>query len=87
MSVPIGLLGARVLGVVLGEEEVGQHRRDDDVDEGVEGGGANDFMDMKRESREGQTVSPWLTGLGQSRNRWEREGIPHVDGDALAAVV
>lgn len=82
MSVPVGLLGARVLGVVLGEEEVGHQGRDDDVDEGVEGGGANDFVDMERQGREGQTISPRLAGFGQSRNRGEREGIPHVDGDA-----
>lgn len=77
MSVPVGLLGARVLRIVLGEKEVGQHGRNDDVDKGVEGGGANDFVDMERQGREGQTVGPWLAGLGQSRNRGEREGIPH----------
>lgn len=82
MGIPVGLLGARVLGVVLGEEKVGQDGRDDDVDKGVEGGGANNFMDMERQGRQGETVGPWLGGLGQSWNRGEREGVPHVDAAA-----
>lgn len=54
VGVPVGLLAPRVLGVVLGEEEVRDDRRDDHLDEGVEERGADHLVHVEGQRREGE---------------------------------
>lgn len=46
MGIPVGFLAARVPRVVLRREPVGENGRHDEVDEGVEEGGAEDLVDV-----------------------------------------
>ena len=78
VGVPVGLLGAAVVWVVLGEEEVGEERRDGDMDEGVEGGGAEDLVDVQRQGGKREQLGQGLDGLAQRRNRREGERIAHL---------
>lgn len=60
MGIPVGLFGAVVLGVVFREEGVGDDGGEDGVHKGVEGGGAEDFVDVQRESGEVKGVGVGL---------------------------
>jgi len=64
MGVPVCFLCAVVLGVVLGKEEIGQQRGDDGVDNGVEGGGADNFVNVKRQGWKGETLGEGLDSFG-----------------------
>lgn len=90
VGVPVGLLGAAVLRVVLGEEEVGDKGRDGNMDEGVEGGGAEDLVDVQRQGGKREQLGQGLDGLAQRLDRREGERIAHlvvIHGSVLFVVV
>jgi hypothetical protein len=85
VGVPVGLLGAVVGRVELGEEAGREHGRDDDLDEGVEQGGADDLVDVQRQGGHGEPLGQGLDGLAQRRDGRNRERVAHGVG-VLASV-
>jgi hypothetical protein len=77
VGVPVGFLCAVMARIVLGKQLVGEHGRDDGLDEGVEEGGADDFVDVQGQSRHREALSVRLDSLAQCRDRREGERIAH----------
>lgn len=76
MDVPVDARARGEAGVDLGEERAREDGREDGLDGLVEEIGAEDFVDVIRESRELETG---CEGLGQvaEKGRWRRNEVEH----------
>ncbi len=77
MDVPVSLCAPREGRVGAREEEGREARGEDGVDEGVEKGGEGDFVDVQRESGQGEGIGEGAGKGLEKRGGREGEGVVH----------